>query len=66
MTYSESPRPFVRSGSQRMLSGVCGGIADYFGIDANLVRVAAVLGAFLSFGTVALIYLAAWMIMPSE
>ncbi|NKR99403.1 PspC domain-containing protein [Rhodococcus hoagii] len=58
--------PFVRSSSQRMLSGVCGGIAEYFGIDVNLVRVAAVVGAFVSFGTVALIYLAAWMIMPSE
>ncbi|BCN60554.1 hypothetical protein RE9427_39240 [Prescottella equi] len=49
-----------------MLSGVCGGIAEYFGIDVNLVRVAAVVGAFVSLGTVALIYLAAWMIMPSE
>ncbi|BDE60843.1 PspC domain-containing protein [Prescottella equi] len=66
MTSSELPRPFVRSSSQRMLSGVCGGIAEYFGIDVNLVRVAAVVGAFVSLGTVALIYLAAWMIMPSE
>lgn len=66
MTSSELPRPFVRSSSQHMLSGVCGGIAEYFGIDVNLVRVAAVVGAFVSFGTVALIYLAAWMIMPSE
>ncbi|RVW10078.1 PspC domain-containing protein [Prescottella agglutinans] len=66
MTYSDSPRPFVRSRNQRMLSGVCGGVAEYFGIDVNLVRVAAVIGAFVSFGTVALIYLAAWMLMPSE
>jgi phage shock protein PspC (stress-responsive transcriptional regulator) len=66
MASSELPRPFVRSSSQRMLSGVCGGIAEYFGIDVNLVRVAAVVGAFVSLGTVALIYLAAWMIMPSE
>ncbi|NKR48159.1 PspC domain-containing protein [Rhodococcus hoagii] len=66
MTSSELARPFVRSSSQRMLSGVCGGIAEYFGIDVNLVRVAAVVGAFVSLGTVALIYLAAWMIMPSE
>ncbi|MGO4200657.1 PspC domain-containing protein [Rhodococcus sp. TAF43] len=66
MTYSDSPRQFVRSSSQRMLSGVCGGVAEYFGIDVNLVRVAAVVGAFISFGTVALIYLAAWMLMPGE
>lgn len=66
MTYSDSPRPFIRSRSQRMLAGVCGGIAEYFGVDANLVRVAAVVGAFLSFGTVPLIYVAAWMLMPSD
>lgn len=66
MNSSETPRPFARSRSQRMLSGVCGGVAEYFDIDVNLVRVAAVVGAFISFGTVALIYLAAWMIMPSE
>ncbi|CAM2979001.1 PspC domain-containing protein [Prescottella defluvii] len=66
MNSSDSPRPFARSRDQRMLSGVCGGVAEYFGIDVNLVRVAAVLGAFVSFGTVALVYAAAWMIMPSE
>ncbi|WP_305092579.1 PspC domain-containing protein [Prescottella sp. R16] len=64
MTSSESPRPFVRSRNQRMLAGVCGGIAEYFGVDANIVRVLAVLGAFASFGTVALVYAAAWMLMP--
>ncbi|QCQ92407.1 PspC domain-containing protein [Rhodococcus sp. SGAir0479] len=66
MTSTDSPRPFVRSHRQRMLAGVCGGIAEYFGIDANLVRVAAVIGAFVSLGTVALIYLAAWMLMPAD
>lgn len=66
MTYSDSPRPFVRSRNQRMLAGVCGGVAEYFDIDVNLVRVAAVVGAFVSLGTVALIYLAAWMLMPND
>jgi len=66
MTYSDSPRQFVRSRNQRMLAGVCGGVAEYFGVDVNLVRAAAVVGAFVSAGTVALIYLAAWMIMPSD
>jgi phage shock protein PspC (stress-responsive transcriptional regulator) len=38
--------------------GVCSGIADYAGIDTMLVRVGFVVGALVSFGTAALIYLA--------
>jgi phage shock protein PspC (stress-responsive transcriptional regulator) len=38
--------------------GVCSGIADYAGIDTMLVRVGFVIGALVSFGTAALIYLA--------
>ncbi|WP_128893117.1 PspC domain-containing protein [Erythrobacter sp. HKB08] len=36
--------------------GVCGGIANYTGIDATLVRVGFVIGALVSFGTAAVIY----------
>ncbi|QBJ95806.1 PspC domain-containing protein [Rhodococcus sp. ABRD24] len=67
MTFdSNSPRQLLRSRNQRMLAGVCGGVAEYFGIDVNLVRLGAVLGAIVSLGTVALIYLAAWMLMPQD
>lgn len=38
--------------------GVCAGIADYAGIDTMLVRVGFVVGALVSFGTAALVYLA--------
>ncbi|RVW01227.1 PspC domain-containing protein [Rhodococcus xishaensis] len=61
---SELPRPFVRSRDQRVLSGVCGAVAEHLDIDVNIVRLAAVVGAFVSVGTVALIYLAAWMLLP--
>lgn len=40
------------------LMGVCAGLADYFGLDITLVRVAWVLGTLLGFGTLILIYLA--------
>lgn len=49
-----------------MIAGVCGGAAEYFGIDANLVRLGVVVGTFLTGGTVALVYLAAWMLMPAK
>lgn len=65
MTFeNNTPRPFVRSSSQRMLGGVCGGLAEYFGVDVNLVRAIAVLAAFVTGGTATLVYLALWMLLP--
>ena len=64
MTFPDSPKEFVRSDTEKIVAGVCGGVADYFDIDVNLVRVLTVIGAVISFGTVALVYLAAWMLMP--
>lgn len=65
MTFEEkTPRQFTRSRDQKMLSGVCGGVAEYFGIDANLVRLGMIVATFASAGTAVLVYLAAWMIMP--
>lgn len=40
------------------LFGVCGGIADYFGIDATLVRVGFALGTLIGFGSLIIVYLA--------
>ncbi|MEM9501755.1 MAG: PspC domain-containing protein [Pseudomonadota bacterium] len=40
------------------LAGVCSGIANYSNIDPMLVRAGFVIGALVSFGTAALIYLA--------
>ena len=49
----------------RLLAGVCAGLGDYLGVDANLIRVAlAVLSIFGGFG--ALAYLVAWVLMPEE
>jgi phage shock protein C len=53
----------VRQG--RMVAGVCAGLARYFGVDANLVRLA--FGVFAIFyGLGILLYLIAWMILPEE
>lgn len=66
MTYdSNAPKAFARSSAQRMLGGVCGGIAEYFGVDVNLVRAGAVVAAFVTGGTAALVYLALWMLLPA-
>ncbi|MBJ8339677.1 MULTISPECIES: PspC domain-containing protein [Antrihabitans] len=65
MTFESQPtRPFVRSSENKMVAGVCAGVAEYSNLDVNLVRALTVVGALISFGTVALVYIAAWMLMP--
>jgi phage shock protein C len=49
----------------RLLLGVCGGIAEYFNIDATLVRLLWVLLSFLGFSGV-IIYIIAAFIMPAK
>lgn len=55
----------TRSRSNKMIAGVCGGLAQQFNIDANLLRVLFVVAAiFLQFGW--LIYAALWLLLPYE
>jgi phage shock protein C len=59
----EEPRKLYRSRSTRMIAGVCGGLAEYFNIDATLVRVLFLLLAVFG-GTGLVIYLVMWIIVP--
>lgn len=52
-----------RSSSERMVAGICGGLAEYFNIDPVIVRLIFVLVTLTS-GLGLLIYLLLWMIMP--
>jgi phage shock protein PspC (stress-responsive transcriptional regulator) len=49
----------------RMVAGVCAGIGDYFGIDANIVRLVFAIACFFGFMG-ALVYLVAWAVLPEE
>lgn len=51
--------------NNRMLGGVCGGIAEYLGIDPSLVRIGWVILT-LAAGMGILIYLLAWIIIPPQ
>lgn len=53
----------VFPGGQRMVCGVCGGIAEYFNVDPTLVRLAFLLLA-AGWGSGLLAYLVAAIIMP--
>jgi phage shock protein C len=52
-----------RSQTDRYIAGVCGGLAEYFGIDAVWVRLAFVLATLFALGGV-VIYIVLWIIMP--
>ena len=60
-------RPLRRSRTNRMIAGVMGGIAEYFGVDATLVRVIFVVGSVLSAAFPgALVYLILWLVIPEH
>jgi phage shock protein C len=62
---SAPTRPALRrSGTDRMAGGVCGGLADYSGIDSLLWRVGFV-GLTLAGGAGVVVYLLLWVFMPS-
>jgi len=63
-TPAARPRRLVRSRDDRVIAGVCGGLAEHLGIDPTLVRVLTVVATLLGFGSVAVAYLVAWALMP--
>ena len=55
-------KKLTRSNRDRKLCGVCGGIADYFGLDATLIRVVWALCCLFGAGIVA--YLVCAVVIP--
>jgi len=56
-------KKLYRSTDNKIIAGVCGGLADYFGLDATLIRIVWVLLVLLA-GTGILAYIIAWILMP--
>jgi len=54
----------MRSESDRMIAGVCAGLADYFEIDPTIVRLVFAGAFLLGFGSPGLLYLLFWAIVP--
>ena len=50
--------------NNRMIAGVCAGIADYFGWDITLVRIVYVIATFFTAFSGGIVYLILWMVMP--
>lgn len=62
----ENRNKLYRSKSDRMISGVCGGMGDYFKIDPSFIRIAWVLATLFSVGIGVLIYILLIFILPEE
>jgi phage shock protein C len=58
-------KKFYRSRKDRVIAGVCGGLAEYFEIDAIIVRLFALI-LVLSLGAGFIAYIIAWIVVPEE
>lgn len=55
-----------RSRTDSKLAGVCGGLSQYLGFDATILRLVLIVTAFFSFGSVLLVYILAAVVIPKE
>ena len=53
------------STTDKKLCGVCGGLAEYFGVDSTIVRIIFLVLA-ICFGSGVLAYLICWAVMPKN
>ncbi len=52
--------------NDRVIAGVCGGLAEYFEIDISIVRIGYVIITFTSCFTALLLYIAMAIIIPDK
>lgn len=72
--YDNYPAPFpppaaqtrrlTRREDNKMVAGVCSGIAAHLSVDPTIVRLLLVASVVFGFGTGIVVYLAAWWLMP--
>lgn len=52
--------------NKKVVAGVCGGLAEFFGLSASAVRIVFVLLLFITFGSVCIAYLILMLILPTS
>ena len=62
----ETRRVLRRSRSNRMIAGVCGGLAEFFGISSFWFRLAFLIALIPGGVPGLLVYFLAWLVIPSE
>ena len=59
-------KTLTRSKSNRMVAGVCAGLADYLNLDPTIIRLIFVLGFFTFNGAMLLVYLIMAIVTPEQ
>ena len=59
-------KKLYRSKKEKMIGGVCGGVAEYLDADPTIVRLIVAIGTLISVGLGILAYLIAWIIIPEK
>jgi phage shock protein C len=59
-------RRLTRSKTDRKIAGICGGVAEFFGIDSTTVRVLWVIAGIIPGGWGVLPYVVLWIVLPEE
>ncbi|MBN2202728.1 MAG: PspC domain-containing protein [Candidatus Aenigmarchaeota archaeon] len=62
-TSKSSVKKLYRSGKDKYLGGVCGGLAEYLNVDPTIIRLLWALSS-LVWGTGVILYLLAWLVIP--
>lgn len=65
MNQQQPAKKLYRSRRNRIIGGVCGGIADYFNTDPTWIRLLFII-LLVAFGSTLIIYLILWIIVPEE
>jgi phage shock protein C len=66
MSNISNGKVLVRNRDNRIIAGVCAGLADYLGMDVNVVRLLVAVVTVFTAGTAILAYLVAWAVIPEE
>ena len=61
-----TPKRLYRSRSERMVAGICGGLAEYFDIDPTIVRLLFVFGTIFTGSGLFWVYLIMMIVVPEE
>lgn len=62
---SGAAKRLMRTMGDKKIAGVCGGVAQFFGVDSTLVRFVWLV-SFLAWGVGLLAYVVAWIVMPRD
>lgn len=59
-------KKLYRSKKDRKISGICGGLAEYFSVDSTIIRIVAVALALLFFPLTIVVYIICIFIIPLD